>query len=76
MVVEVFLSWLLTMPLFLLWLLSSSSGEGEVMVEDSLGLVVWVILGTQHLETALELINVERKILTWEYERIAIRHTH
>ena len=40
-----------------------SSGEGEVVVEDILGLVVWVILGTQHLETTLELINVESKIL-------------
>ena len=29
------------------------------MVEDSLWLVVWVILGTQHLKTAPELINVE-----------------
>ena len=51
------------MSLFLSWLLSSSSGEGEVMVEDSLWLIVWVILGTQHLETALELINVDGKIL-------------
>ena len=33
------------------------------MVEDILGLVVWVILGTQHLETTLELINVQRKVL-------------
>ena len=35
------------------------------MVEDSLWLVVWVILGTQHLETTLELINVDGKILVW-----------
>ena len=34
------------------------SREAEVMVEDILGLVVWVILGTQHLETTLELINI------------------
>ena len=36
------------------------------MVEEILGLVVWVILGTQHLETTLELINVQCETLAKE----------
>ena len=42
---------------------SSSCGEGEVMIENILGLVVWIVFGTQHHEPALELINVHGKIL-------------
>ena len=37
------------------------------MVEDILELVVWIILGTQHLETTLELINVQSKTLKHEH---------
>ena len=46
------------------------------MVEDSLGLVVWVILGTQHPKPALELINVESKILSLRMRNVnrLIRH--
>ena len=37
------------------------------MVEDILELVVWIILGTQHLEMTLELINVQSKTLKHEH---------
>ena len=38
---------------------TSSSRVGEVMIEDIHDLIVGVILGTQQLQAALELINVD-----------------
>ena len=37
------------------------------MIENILGLVVWIVFGTQHHEPALELINVHGKILGKDY---------
>ena len=41
----------------------SNTGKGEVMIEDILDLIVRVILGTQQLQTTLELINVDLEAL-------------